>query len=201
MAINRLESKSNDDSGIVSEVKRFFHLGSGEKVTTLQQLFVEQLKDLYSAENQLIEALPKMAAAAYAAPLKKGFQLHLKQTKEHAKRLTRILKSLDESPEGKTCQAMAGLVKEGNETISENASREVKDAALIAAAQRVEHYEIAGYGCVKTYATILGRKTDARLLATTLREEADTDKKLTVAAKTLNLKPLKAVSKRTERKS
>ncbi len=201
MATNRLESKSKDDTGIVSGVKRFFHLESGEKVTTLQQLFVEQLKDLYSAENQLIEALPKMAAAAHAAPLKKGFQLHLKETKEHARRLAKILKSLDESPEGKTCQAMAGLVKEGNEAISEDASPEVKDVALIAAAQRVEHYEMAGYGCVQTYAQILGRTADARVLGTTLKEEGATDKKLTAAAKSLNLKPPKTVSKKTERKS
>ena len=205
---NRLESKkrqsnggSTDDSGIVGGVKRFFHLDEGAKITTLQQLFVEQLKDLYSAENQLIEALPKMAEAAHASPLKKGFQTHLKQTKEHARRLERILKSLDEKPEGKTCKAMEGLVKEGNETISEDASPEVKDAALIAAAQRVEHYEIAGYGCVRTYATILGYKADAAVLGTTLQEEADTDKKLTAAAKTLNLKPKKTVSNKNKRKS
>ena len=184
------QTKENEETseGIVSGVRRFLHLEGGQKVTTLEQLFVEQLKDLFSAENQLIEALPKMAAAAFAAPLKKGFQLHLKQTKEHAKRLEKILKGLGESPEGKTCKAMQGLVKEGSETISEDASREVKDAALIAAAQRVEHYEIAGYGCVQTYATLLGRKEDARVLGTTLQEEADTDKKLTAAAKSLNVK-------------
>jgi ferritin-like metal-binding protein YciE len=199
---NRLKNKPADDTGIVSGVKRFFHIESGEKVTTLQQLFVEQLKDLFSAETQLIEALPKMADAAYASPLKKGFQLHLKQTKEHARRLEKILKSLGQDPKGKTCKAMQGLVKEGSEAISEDASREVKDVALIAAAQRVEHYEIAGYGCVHTYATLLGRKGDAQLLATTLKEEVATDKKLTVAAKTLNLKPKLTVSnKTTERKS
>ena len=180
--------RAGDGDGMVQEVKRFLHLEGGEKITTLQQLFVEQLKDLYSAENQLIEALPKMAAAAHAAPLKKGFQDHLKQTREHARRLERILKGVGESPEGKTCKAMQGLVKEGTETISEDASREVKDAALIAAAQRVEHYEIAGYGCVRTYATLLGRRADARTLETTLKEEAETDKKLTKAAKSLNLK-------------
>jgi ferritin-like metal-binding protein YciE len=202
MATNRLEKQPADDTGIVSGVKRFF---LGDKVTTLEQLFVEQLKDLYSAENQLIEALPKMAEAAFAAPLKKGFQAHLKQTKEHARRLEKILKSLDESPEGKTCKAMEGLVKEGNETISEDASKEVKDAALIAAAQRVEHYEIAGYGTVKAYAALLGRKADAKTLELTLSEEVATDKKLTAASKTLNLKPAQAVSTKktpkTERKS
>jgi len=190
---NRLKNQQADDTGIVSGVKRFF---LGEKVTTLEQLFVEQLKDLYSAENQLIEALPKMAEAANAAPLKTGFQLHLKQTKEHARRLARILKGLKESPEGKTCKAMQGLVKEGDETISEDASKAVKDAALIAAAQRVEHYEIAGYGTVKAYATLLGRKADAKLLDQTLKEEVATDKKLTTASKTLNLKPTKAVLKK-----
>ena len=177
-----------EDLGIVGEVRKFLHLGSGEKITTLHQLFVEQLKDLHSAETQLIDALPKMAEAAHASPLKKGFQLHLKQTREHARRLEKILKGLGAAPEGKTCKAMQGLVKEGDETISEDASPAVKDAALIAAAQRVEHYEIAGYGTVRTYATLLGQKGAAQLLTATLKEEVDTDKKLTAAAKTLNPK-------------
>jgi ferritin-like metal-binding protein YciE len=181
---------SPPSDGILGAAKRLFHLG-GEKVTTLEQLFVEQLKDLYSAEQQLVEALPKMAKAAHARPLKQGFQTHLKQTKEHARRLERVFKSLGEEPGGKTCKAMQGLVREGDETISEDATSEVKDAALIAAAQRVEHYEIAAYGCVRTYATLLGRKSDARVLGLTLKEEADTDKKLTAAAKSLNLKPAK----------
>jgi len=198
---NRPDEKSDESTGLVSGVKRFFHVGDDEKITTLEQLFVEQLKDLYSAENQLIEALPKMAAAAFAPPLKKGFQTHLKETKEHARRLERILKGLGEDAEGKTCQAMKGLVKEGSETISEDASKEVKDAALIAAAQRVEHYEIAGYGCVRTYAGLLGRKKDAQVLGMTLKEEAATDKKLTAAAATLNLKVDKTPAKKTERKS
>jgi ferritin-like metal-binding protein YciE len=180
-------------TGIVSEVKRFFHLEGGAKITTLQQLFVEQLKDLYSAETQLIDALPKMAAAAHAVPLKKGFQTHLVETKEHARRLEKILKGLKQKPEGKTCKAMQGLVKEGSETISEDASPEVKDAALIAAAQRVEHYEIAGYGCVRTYATLLGLKNEARVLETTLKEEAATDKKLTAASKKINVKANKTI--------
>ena len=189
------ESTETDGAGVMSGVKRLLHLDAGGKITTLEQLFVEQLKDLFSAESQLIEALPKMADAAFAPALKKGFKLHWKETKEHARRLEKILNALGESAEGKTCKAMEGLVKEGNETISEDASREVKDAALIAAAQRVEHYEIAGYGCVRTYATLLGRKADARVLATTLKEEAATDKKLTGAAQTLNLKPQRAVKK------
>ncbi len=191
---NRIQSKKTNKSngsgpGIVGEVKRFLHLGEEGKITTLEGLFIEQLKDLYSAETQLIDALPKMAEAASAPALKQGFKSHLVQTKEHAKRLERILKGLGEKASGKTCKAMQGLVKEGSETIHENASPAVKDAGLIAAAQRVEHYEIAGYGCVRTYATLLRRSADAKLLQTTLNEEAATDKKLTAASKKLNLKP------------
>jgi len=186
---SRKTSKSNGSgSSVIGEVKRFLHLGEEGKVTTLQGLFIEQLKDLYSAETQLIDALPKMAEAAHAPELKRGFKTHLAETKEHAKRLERILKGLGEKATGKTCKAMQGLVKEGNETISENASEAVKDAGLIAAAQRVEHYEIAGYGCVRTYATLLKRTADAKLLQTTLNEEAATDKKLTAASKKLNIK-------------
>ena len=171
---------------IIESLRETLHF---EKVSTLEQLFVEQLRDLYSAETQLVEALPLMAKAAHASDLKAGFRLHLGQTKEHASRLKKILSKLKQSPEGKKCQAMAGLVKEGNEAISENATPAVKDAALIAAAQRVEHYEIAGYGTVKTYATLLGLRDAASTLGKTLKEEADTDKKLTAAAKKLNIKP------------
>jgi ferritin-like metal-binding protein YciE len=160
------------------------------KITTLQELFVEQLQDLYSAETQLIEALPKMAFAASAPPLKAGFKLHLKETKEHARRLEKILKGLKEKTGGKTCRAMQGLIKEGHEMISEDALPAVKDAGLIAAAQRVEHYEIAGYGCVRAFATLLGHRAVAATLGLTLKEEAATDKKLTTAAKTLNVKAL-----------
>jgi ferritin-like metal-binding protein YciE len=195
---NRIKSnqrKKSEAPGIVGEVKRFFHFDGTAKVTTLEQLFIEQLKDLYSAETQLVKALPKMAEAAHAADLKKGFKTHLAETKEHAKRLEKILKGLGEKATGKTCRAMEGLVKEGSEMIHEDASPAVKDAGLIAAAQRVEHYEIAGYGCVRTYATLLGRTADAKTLETTLSEEAATDKKLTAASKTLNLKPPKTVKK------
>ena len=158
-------------------------------ITTLEELFVEQLKDLYSAETQLIKALPAMAKAAHAPALKAGFEHHLEQTKEHAIRIEQILEELGEEPTGKTCKAMEGLIKESKETISEKASPEVKDVALIAAAQRVEHYEIAGYGCVRTYAKILGHKEASQTLQTTLDEEAATDKKLTAAAGKLNLLP------------
>jgi ferritin-like metal-binding protein YciE len=161
------------------------------KITSLHELFIEQLQDLHSAETQLIEALPKMAQAAHAAPLKAGFKSHLVQTKEHARRLEKILKGFKEDVAGKTCRAMQGLIKEGNEMISEDATPAVKDAGLIAAAQRVEHYEIAGYGCVRTFAELMGHKGAAITLGKTLKEEADTDKKLTAAAKKLNLKALK----------
>ncbi|MDE1169711.1 MAG: ferritin-like domain-containing protein [Verrucomicrobium sp.] len=164
------------------------HMGQ-EKITSLEQLFIEQLKDLYSAETQLVDALPKMAKAAHAAELRKGFLTHLEQTKVHAQRLEEILSRYEESPTGKTCKAMQGLVEEGSETISENATPEVKDAALIAAAQRVEHYEIAGYGTVRTYAQLLGDRAAASLLQETLEEEAATDEKLTAASRKLNVKP------------
>jgi ferritin-like metal-binding protein YciE len=164
-----------------------FHLGKG-KITTLHELFIDQLRDLYSAEHQLTKALPQMAEAAHAGDLKKGFKTHLKETEGHVKRLEKIFKSLEENPDGKTCKAMEGLIKEGKETIGENASPAVKDAALIAAAQRVEHYEIAGYGVVRTYARLMGHRDFATLLQSTLKEEAATDKKLTTASKKLNAK-------------
>jgi ferritin-like metal-binding protein YciE len=164
-----------------------FHLGKG-KVTTLHELFLEQIRDLYSAEQQLVRALPQMAGAAHNSTLKKGFQVHLKETVVHVKRLEKIFKKLGENPQGKTCKAMEGLVNEGKETINENASPAVKDAALIAAAQRVEHYEMAGYGTVKTYAMLMGHKETAKLLSLTLKEESLTDKKLTKASKAVNSK-------------
>ena len=157
------------------------------KINTLHDVYVEQLKDLYSAETQLIKALPKMAKAATAQDLAQGFEEHLEQTKGHAARLEEIFKGLDEKPTGKKCKAMEGLIKEGAETIEENASPAAKDALLIAAAQRVEHYEIAGYGTVKTYANLLGETEAARLLEQTLQEEVETDEKLTAAAESINV--------------
>jgi ferritin-like metal-binding protein YciE len=174
---------------MLASIRNTFHKN---QVSTLEELFVEQLQDLYSAETQLIDALPKMAQAAHASPLKAGFKAHLAQTKEHAKRLERIFKQLKQEAGGKTCKAMEGLIKEGNEMISEDAVPTVKDAGLIAAAQRVEHYEIAGYGTVKTFAALLGHKQIAATLGATLKEEGDTDKKLTAAAKQLNVKALRA---------
>jgi ferritin-like metal-binding protein YciE len=157
------------------------------ELESLRDLYIDELKDLYSAETQLLKALPKMAKAATAKPLKSGFEKHLKQTQGHVKRLEQVLKGLGVSPGGKKCKAMEGLIAEGNEVISENAEPEVRDAALIAAAQRVEHYEMAGYGCVQTYAELLGNKKAAKTLQKTLDEEGATDKTLTLLARKINV--------------
>jgi ferritin-like metal-binding protein YciE len=157
------------------------------KENSLMKLYVDELKDLYNAENQLVKALPKMAKAANSEELRAGFEEHLEQTKGHVARLEQIFEVLDESPKGKKCKGMEGLVAEGGEMMEEDLEPEALDAGLISAAQRVEHYEIAGYGCVKTYATILGEKDAAALLAKTLQEEKDTDEKLTQLAEQINL--------------
>ena len=160
---------------------------------TLRDLYVHELKDLYSAENQLIRALPKMKKASRNRQLASAFHGHLKQTERQAKRLEQILKGNDESTRAPKCEGMEGLIKEGDK-MSKNAQNEVRDAGLIASAQRVEHYEIAGYGCARTYAQLLGDKQGARLLDTSLREEAETDKKLTKLARSvINLRARKAV--------
>lgn len=155
------------------------------ELDTLQDLYITELKDLYSAEKQLIKALPKMAKAASNAQLADGFKLHLEETKEHAVRLETILKSHDQTTRGPKCKGMEGVVAEGEEMIEEEGDDEVRDAGLISAAQRVEHYEIAGYGCARTYAELLGDKEGAKLLQQTLDEEGATDKKLTKLAKTV----------------
>lgn len=149
------------------------------KLKTLKDLYIHELKDLYSAEKQLIRALPKMAQAASDEKLAAGFREHLEQTKTHATRLEELLSDLDQSTRGPKCKGMEGLIAEGEEIIQEEADEEIKDAALIAAAQRVEHYEIAGYGTARTYAQMVGDKNGVKLLQTTLEEEAETDKKLT----------------------
>jgi ferritin-like metal-binding protein YciE len=152
------------------------------KLETLKDLYIQELKDLYSAEQQIIKALPKMVKAASNKQLAAGFEEHLKQTKEHARRLEKILTSHDESTRVPKCEGMEGVLKEGDEMIKEDAEEEVRDAGLIAAAQRVEHYEMAGYGCARTYAELLGDPDGAQLLQTTLKEESDTDTKLTKLA-------------------
>src|ERR1700693_4092821 len=156
------------------------------EMNRLKHLYVEELKDLYSAENQLLKALPKMAKAATSEELSAGFEEHLNQTKEHVARLEKIFKALGESPKGKKCKGMEGLIKEGAEMIEENPAPEELDAGLISAAQRVEHYEIAGYGCVSTYANLLGEEQAVSLLRQTLEEEKETDKKLTQLAGHIN---------------
>ncbi len=148
----------------------------------LGALYLDQIRDLYSAETQIVEALPKMIEAASHDQLRSGFERHLDQTREHVRRLEQIAQRLDEDADGKTCHGMKGLLKEGKETMKEKADSDVLDAALIADAQRVEHYEIAGYGCARTYAEALDRKDDVRLLQQTLDEEAETDRALTAIA-------------------
>jgi ferritin-like metal-binding protein YciE len=152
------------------------------KITSLHEVFIDQLKDLYSAETQIAKALPKMAKAAAAADLKNGFKLHLQQTKEHAARIKSICAALKEKPTGKTCQATAGLVKEGQEAIDEDALPEMKDLMLIAAARRVEHYEISGYTSACELAKALGHGEALKALSTTLAEESATDAKLAKAS-------------------
>ena len=152
---------------------------------SLKDLYIDELKDLYNAENQLLKALPKMAKKASAPELKRAFQDHLVQTEGHVNRLEKIFKGLGEKPTGKTCKAMKGLVEEGKEIIEEDGDDSVLDAALIGAAQRVEHYEIAGYGVVRTFASLLGENSAVDLLQRTLNEEGETDKKLTALAETV----------------
>jgi len=161
------------------------------KLDSLKSLYIEELRDLYNAENQIVKALPKMAKASTAPELQALFRAHLEETKEHVTRLTTIFDKLGKSPKGKTCKAMEGLIEEGEDLMGEDVSAEVLDAGLISAAQRVEHYEMAGYGTVRTYAHLLGDSEAERLLQTTLDEEGGADKKLTqLAEKLINLEAL-----------
>jgi len=152
------------------------------QMKSLNDLYVEELRDLYSAETQLVEALPRMAEGATDKELQAAFKDHLKVTRVQVKRLEQIFKDLGESPEGKTCKGMKGLIAEGNEAIKEIRDAEVLDAALIAAAQRVEHYEIAGYGTARTFAKRLGHTQAAKLLDSTVKEEGEADHLLTKIA-------------------
>ena len=144
----------------------------------LKELYIDELRDLYNAENQLIKALPKMAKAANSEELRSGFEAHREQTKGHAQRIEQIFEALGEKPSGKKCKAMEGLVAEGSETISEDFEGEIMDAALIGAARRVEHYEIAAYSTVIKFAELLGQDEAIELLEQTLEEESETDEKL-----------------------
>jgi ferritin-like metal-binding protein YciE len=152
------------------------------KMNTLEDLFMDLLKDLYSAEKQLVKALPKMAKAAQASDLRQAFQEHLAETEGQVERLDQIFTDLEGSPRGKKCVGMEGLIEEGNEIMQENAEPDVMDAGLIAAAQKVEHYEIASYGTARTWAQQLGHDRAARLLQETLDEEGEANKKLTQIA-------------------
>lgn len=152
----------------------------------LQKLYVDELKDLFSAESQLLKALPKMAKAASSDELRTGFEKHLEQTKGHVQRLEEIFESLDESPKGKKCVGMAGLVEEGSEVTEEGFEDAVLDAGLIGAARRVEHYEIAAYSAVCAFAQVLGQTKHLSLLQKTLAEETQTDQKLAELAKEIN---------------
>lgn len=163
-------------------------------VSSLRELLVDELKDLLSAENQLVKALPKMAKAASDSDLKAGFTDHLAQTEDHVARLEKALTILGEKPKAKLCHAMKGLVEEGAEAIDLDAPDAVRDAALIGAAQRVEHYEMAGYGTASAFARALGESEVVDLLQATLAEEGDTNKKLTTLSKTVNAAALEADS-------
>jgi ferritin-like metal-binding protein YciE len=155
-------------------------------VESIQDLFVEELKDLYSAEKQITKALPKMAKAASSDELRQAFESHLEETNGHVDRLEQIFEILGKSSRGKSCEGMKGLLSEGAELIDEIEKGDVLDAGLISAAQRVEHYEISGYGSVRAYAELLGNSQVADLLRATLDEEKAADEKLTQISKTVN---------------
>ena len=151
---------------------------------TLQTLYTNELRDLYNAENQLLKALPKMAKAASSEELKDAFETHLEQTKGHVKRLEQIFEGLGAKPKGKTCKAMKGLIEEGSEILEEDGNDSVLDAGIITAAQKVEHYEIASYGSVRTFANLLGQNDAAELLQSTLDEESEANELLNKLAQT-----------------
>jgi ferritin-like metal-binding protein YciE len=155
-------------------------------LASLRDLYVNELRDLYSAENQIVKALPKMIKAASSPELKRALQEHLEITERQVERLERIFEKLDEKPKGKKCVAMEGLIEEGKELISEDADDSVRDAGLICAAQKVEHYEMAGYGTVRTFARMMGDEEAAELLQQTLDEEGDADKRLTALAESIS---------------
>lgn len=156
----------------------------------LKDLYIDELKDLYNAENQLVKALPKLAKASSSDELREGFEEHLEQTKGHVERLEEIFEMLGESPKGKKCAGMEGLVEEGSEVMKEDFEGAVMDAALIGAAQRVEHYEIAAYGTARALAETLGESDHVSLLEATLAEEEETNEKLTELAQQVNQQAL-----------
>src|SRR5213082_1940989 len=155
------------------------------KLDTLQKLYVDELRDLYNAENQLLKALPKMAKGASSEELQDAFEKHLEQTKSHVERLEEVFEEIGEKPKGKTCRAMKGLIEEGSEILKEDGEDSVIDAGIIVAAQKVEHYEIAGYGSVRTFAHLLGQNEAAELLQSTLDEESETNELLNRMAESI----------------
>ncbi len=169
------------------------------KLKSLDDLLVDELRDLYDAEHQITKSLPKMAEKASSSELRSAFREHLQVTGQHIQRLEQVFQQLGQSGKGKSCEAMQGILRQGEQTMQEEADPEVMDAALIAAAQRVEHYEIAGYGAVRAYAQQLGHNQVARLLQQTLNEEGEADKKLTqIAERSINVR---AASGPTERRA
>lgn len=160
-----------------------------ETLNTMEDLYLDQLEDLYDAEQRLTKALPKMAAAAHSPELKRAFETHLRETEGHIKRLEQCFDLIGKKPKSKTCDAMKGLVSEGDTVVSATGDPDVKDAALIAAAQRVEHYEMAGYGCLRQFAIRCGQENAAELHQETLDEEEKTDRLLTeIAESSVNVK-------------
>ncbi len=162
--------------------------GMSMRLDNLENVLTLQLQDLYSAEDQLISALPKMAEAASSPELKSAFKTHLEETKRQKQRLEQCFRALGQEPKMETCEAMKGLIEEGDEVAHLDGDPDVRDAILIAAAQRVEHYEMAGYGCVRTFARRLGHQNVAALLQETLEEEGNADKILThIAESAINM--------------
>jgi len=166
------------------------------KLSSLQDLFVDEIRDLYSAEKQLVKALPKVAKAATSPQLKTALQSHLAETENHVKRLEQVFQGLGLTPRAKKCKAMEGLIEEANDMLEEDADPEVLDAAIIASGNRIEHYEIASYGTVRSYAQLMGNQQMANLLQQTLDEEGNADKKLTVLAESsINLEAASGAGK------
>ena len=157
------------------------------KITTLRDLYVDQLRDLYDGENQIIKALPKMIESTESEELRSALEEHLEVTRQQAQRLETIFEGLGENAKGEKCKGMEGIIKEGSDVVKEDMDETVKDAAIIAAAQRVEHYEIAGYGTVRTYAGLLGEDEAEELLQQTLDEEKEADQKLSQLAEEINV--------------
>lgn len=157
------------------------------KLENLQHLYLKELRDLYDAENQITDALPKLIDAAHNSELKNALQEHLNVTQKQISRLEQIFQMLNEKPTGETCKGMKGVIKEGDEIVSAGGDPSTVDAGIISAAQRVEHYEMAGYGTVRTYAKLLGQEQMASLLQQTLQEEEEADQRLTQIANTVNV--------------